>query len=104
MINLSPDKGRVFEEAFRALKPGGRLIVSDIVLTEELPESVRRSERAYVACVAGAILKDEYLKLIERAGFQNVRVVEEKVYRTNWCDEVEEGTVLSVTVYGVKKG
>lgn len=77
VINLSPDKKRVFQEAYRALRPGGRLMVSDIVLLRDLPESVRTNVQAYVECVSGAEKKDRYLKLIEEAGFREVRVMEE---------------------------
>jgi SAM-dependent methyltransferase len=77
VINLSPDKGRVFREAYRVLKPGGLLMVSDIVLTRELPESVRNSVEAYASCIAGASLKDEYLDLIRKAHFSDVAVLEE---------------------------
>ena len=74
VINLSPDKPGVFQEAFRVLKPGGRLMVADIVLTRELPEYVRASVEAYVGCVGGAVLKDEYLKAIKDSGFEDVQV------------------------------
>jgi len=77
VINLSPNKKRVFEEAYRALAPNGRLMVSDIVLLEELPEVVQKSVEAYGACVAGAEIKSKYLGLIEQAGFRDVKVVEE---------------------------
>jgi len=77
VINLSPDKPRVFREAFRVLKPGGRLMVSDIVLLKPLPEAVKRSVKAYVGCLAGAILKDKYINAIEAAGFAGVEVVDE---------------------------
>ena len=80
VINLSPDKPAAFREAFRALRPGGRLMVSDIVLLRELPDAVRKSMEAYVACVAGASLKDEYLEAIRGAGFQDVRIAEETTY------------------------
>jgi ubiquinone/menaquinone biosynthesis C-methylase UbiE len=80
VINLSPDKKRVFEEAFRVLKPDGRLMISDIVLLNELPEAVRQSVEAYVGCVAGAVIKAKYLELIRQAGFRDVRIVEEKLF------------------------
>jgi len=77
VINLSPDKKRVFEEAFRVLKSGGRLMVSDIVLLRKLPESIKKKAQAYVECLSGVEMKDKYLKLIEDAGFQEVKVIEE---------------------------
>jgi arsenite methyltransferase len=77
VINLSQHKDRVFTEAFRVLKPGGRLMVSDMVLLSPLPEDIRESVEAYVGCIAGASLKDEYLAAIRGAGFQNVSVVAE---------------------------
>jgi len=80
VINLSPDKKKVFQEAFRVLKPGGRLMVSDMVLLKELPEVIRRSVEAYVGCIAGAILKEEYLAAIEAAGFREIAVLGEDTY------------------------
>ncbi|MDD5397895.1 MAG: arsenite methyltransferase [Dehalococcoidia bacterium] len=77
VINLSPQKGRVFQEAFRVLKPGGRLMVSDIVLLEELPKNIMDSVAAYVGCVAGASKKGDYLDAISRTGFKDVKVVGE---------------------------
>ena len=80
VVNLSPDKARVFGEAYRALRPGGRLVISDLVLTKPLPDMVRQSIEAYVGCVAGASLKDEYLHFIRGAGFRDVEIVEERGY------------------------
>lgn len=80
VINLSPKKKRVFEEAHRVLAPNGRLMVSDIVLLSGLPEGLQRNAEAYGACISGAELKSAYLGLIEKAGFQNVKVVEETNY------------------------
>jgi arsenite methyltransferase len=76
VVNLVPDKRQVFADAFRVLKPGGRLSLSDIVLLGEVPIMLRDSVEAYVSCLSGAILKDEYLRLIEEVGFVDVRVVE----------------------------
>jgi arsenite methyltransferase len=80
VINLSPQKARVFAEAFRVLKPGGRLMVSDIVLLRKLPDAVRDSVAAYVGCLAGAVMKDEYVALIGAVGFEDVRVVDEACF------------------------
>jgi len=80
VINLSPNKKRVFEEAFRVLSPKGRLMVSDIVLLRELPESIRENVEAYAGCISGAEIKDKYIELIQKAGFQEVRIIEEKTY------------------------
>ena len=77
VINLSPDKSRVFKETFRALRTGGRVMVSDIVLLKELPDFIKNSPEAYVGCISGAIMKDEYLGAIREAGFQKVRIVGE---------------------------
>lgn len=80
VINLSPEKQKVFKEAFRVLKPGGRLMVSDLVLVKELPEIIRESVEAYVGCLAGAVNKKDYLNFIKTAGFQDVTVVSESNY------------------------
>jgi len=80
VINLSPDKPAVFREAFRVLKPGGRLMVSDIVLLKELPDFVKESVAAYVGCLSGAMLKDDYLGAVKAAGFKDVKVTEETTF------------------------
>lgn len=77
VINLAPDKPRVFAETFRALKPGGRLMISDIVLLQELPDFVKKSIEAYIGCLSGAIMRDAYIATIEAAGFQDVRIIGE---------------------------
>jgi len=80
VINLSPDKPAVFREAFRVLKPGGRLMVSDIVLLKELPDFIKESVAAYVGCISGAMLKDDYLGAIKSAGFKDVRIIEDATF------------------------
>jgi SAM-dependent methyltransferase len=80
VVNLSPDKAQVFREAYRALKPGGRMVVSDLVWLEPLPEALRRDVDLLVGCVAGASLKHDYLALIRAAGFRDVEVVHESGY------------------------
>jgi SAM-dependent methyltransferase len=121
VINLAPDKSRVFKEAFRVLKPGGRLMISDIVLLKELPGSIRESIEAYIGCVAGATKKDEYLKTIKNAGFRDVQVLEETSFPVEFLsndpvgkaiieklkmpiDEVKEigKSVISIRVQGRK--
>lgn len=80
VINLSTDKERVFNEAYRVLKPGGRLMISDIVLLKELPTFIKNSIDAYIGCLSGAIIKNEYLKLIQEAGFQEIRILDEAYF------------------------
>ncbi len=98
VINLSPDKARVLSEAYRVLKPGGRVMVSDMVLTSELPEDIRNSLAAYAGCVAGASLKEDYLMTIAKAGFESVEIVSEQ---SSGSGELE-GAILSVSVRAVK--
>ncbi len=80
VINLSPNKKRVFQEAFRVLRPGGRLMVSDIVLLKELPDEIKNSVAAYVGCVAGATVKEEYIEAIHGAGFEETKVLGETTF------------------------
>jgi len=80
VINLSPDKETVFQESFRVLKPGGRMMISDIVLLKELPDFLKNSVEAYIDCLSGAIKKEDYLKLIEKAGFSEVKILEERFF------------------------
>lgn len=94
VINLSPDKQAVFNEAFRVLKPGGRIMVSDLVLEKELPKAIKNSVEAYVGCIAGAIMKEQYLGHIKKAGFKNIEVIGEGRYL--------ESPVLSIKVSASK--
>jgi SAM-dependent methyltransferase len=121
VINLSPAKEKVFSEAYRVLKPGGRAMISDLVLSRDLPEPVARSLAAYAGCIAGASRKEEYLRLMEAAGFRDVRIVEETAFSFGGGEPdaraksiadaldippgaVQEaaGAILSVRVFGKK--
>jgi ubiquinone/menaquinone biosynthesis C-methylase UbiE len=79
VINLSTEKERVFDEAFRVLKSGGRAMISDIMLKENLPEKLRTNVALFAGCVAGAILEEDYLRMMRDAGFSDVQIVREKV-------------------------
>ena len=104
VINLSPDKPQVFREAFRALKPGGRLMVSDIVLRGELPQEVRESMEQYVGCVAGASQIDDYLGAICDAGFRDVTIVKdtsaESAFTGGEAEKLGEKGTLKLVVDG----
>ncbi len=80
VINLAPDKGKVFREAFRVLRPSGRMLISDIVLEASLPQETRDEVTTYTGCLGGAILKEEYLQQIRDAGFSDVRIVSEAAF------------------------
>ena len=80
VVNLSTDKPQVFSEVYRALKPGGRMMISDIVQLEPLPEAVLKSIEAYVGCIAGASLKQDYVSMIQGAGFRDVEILSETTF------------------------
>ncbi len=80
VINLSLDKKKVFQEAYRVLKPGGRIMVSDIVTLKELPEFIKQSVAAYVGCLSGALKKIVYIKAIKAAGFGDIKIIDEANY------------------------
>ena len=102
VINLSPDKSAVFREACRVLRPGGRLLISDLVTVGELPDDVRQSAAAWAACLAGAMARDAYLAAIREAGFAGVEVVSECPFEAPEMDDRLRGKIVSVKVKGFK--
>jgi len=83
VINLSSDKDRVLAEAFRVLRPGGRLTVSDIVVRGEMPAAIRRSVELWIGCVAGALEDSEYREKLAKAGFEEIDLEPTRVYRVD---------------------
>ncbi len=102
VINLTADKLASYREIHRVLKPGGRILISDLVTEGVLPEDVRRSFAAWADCLAGALEKDIYLETIRRAGFAQVSVVSESPYEAPEMDSRLQGKILSVKVRAVK--
>jgi SAM-dependent methyltransferase len=98
VINLSPDKLRTYQEAHRVLKPGGRILISDLVTEGELPDDVKKSFDAWAGCIAGALEKSEYLDTIKKAGFKNVSVVSQNTFYESGLDERLVGKITSVKV------
>jgi SAM-dependent methyltransferase len=96
VINLSADKDRVLAEAFRVLKPGGRLAVSDVVVRGEIPTQIRRSVELWIGCVAGALEEREYRDKLVAAGFEGVDLEPTRVYRVEEAREFLAGAGLDV--------
>ena len=106
VINLSPDKAQVFRDAFRVLKSGGRLAISDIVATAELPDEARRDLALYTGCMAGASLIGDLESMMERAGFDQVRITpkdESRAFIRDWAPGSKiEDFVVSAHIEAVK--
>lgn len=106
VINLSPNKARVFQEAWRILKPGGRLAISDVVATVELPEAMRNDPLLIAGCMGNASLIDDLEAMIKAAGFEQVRIEpkdESKEFIRDWApDHNITDYVVSATIEGVK--
>ncbi|WP_047419905.1 arsenite methyltransferase [Cellulophaga sp. Hel_I_12] len=117
VLNLVPNKEKVFKDIYRVLKPGGHFSISDIVLVGELPASLLKDAEMYAGCVAGAIQKSQYLKLIENNGFKAVKIQKEKTIvipddilekylSKNEIQAFKESKtgIFSITVYAEKEG
>ena len=102
VINLSPDKSKVFQEAYRALKPKGRLTVSDIVSEGALPDEIKTDSNAWACCIGGALEQQEYLEKIKKAGFEDIEIVSSReFYIENKANQTKE-KLLSITVKAYK--
>jgi SAM-dependent methyltransferase len=108
VINLSPDKKQVFSEAFRVLKPGGRLAISDVVASTELPEDMKQDLALYSGCMAGASLIADLQEILEQCGFEKINIApkdESKDFIKDWAPgRGVEDYVLSATIEAVKPG
>jgi arsenite methyltransferase len=106
VINLSPEKERVFSEAFRVLKPGGRLAISDVVTTIELPEDIKNDMVFYTGCIAGASSIQTIESILNKIGFDNIQIkpkAESKTFIRNWMPGTKiEDYVVSASIEAVK--
>jgi arsenite methyltransferase len=102
VINLSGNKDRVMSEAFRVLKPGGRFAVSDVVRLREVPGDVKKNMELWIGCVAGALLKDDYVSKLQAAGFVDVEVEVTREYRAAEAQTFLESSGLDVESYAAQ--
>jgi SAM-dependent methyltransferase len=102
VINLVPDKGQVFREIARVLRPGGRLVISDILLDAELPEALRRDVLAYVGCVSGAMLRETYFDQVRAAGMTGIEVLSDVDFLAAVGDALPEEVVELMRRTGVR--
>lgn len=102
VINLAPDKSRVFREAYRILRPQGKLVVSDMVAGQALSDEMRNNLDAWAGCIAGALEQEEYLGKIKEAGFRDLQVVSNREFYVEDSDSKEMVKLLSLTVKAFK--
>ncbi|MFW6118414.1 MAG: arsenite methyltransferase [Chloroflexota bacterium] len=102
VINLAPDKAKVFREAYRVLKPGGRLTVSDIVSEGAMPDEIKNDSNAWASCIGGALEQQEYLEKVKEAGFENVQVLSSKEFYIEGEGSQALTKLLSITVKAYK--
>jgi len=103
VINLSPDKLQTFKEAFRVLRPGGRLLVSDLVTEGMLPDDIKKSFEAWGACIAGALEKNKYLDTIKKAGFGHAEIISQNRYTEKEMESRLIGKITSIKVRAYKQ-
>jgi ubiquinone/menaquinone biosynthesis C-methylase UbiE len=115
VLNLVPDKEKAFAEIFRVLKPGGHFSISDVVLSGKLPEKIQHAAEMYAGCVSGAASMQDYLEIIQKAGFSEITIKKEKPIQipedilANYLTDEEisqylqnPDTIKSITVFGRK--
>ncbi len=102
VINLTPDKNVAYQEVYRVLKPGGRILVSDLVTKGFIPQEIRRSFQAWSECVGGALPQDEYLNTIKEAGFRDVEIIQKHFFTEAGMDERLIGKIISVQLKATK--
>ncbi|HEU5170561.1 MAG TPA: arsenite methyltransferase [Gemmatimonadales bacterium] len=104
VINLSADKGRVMHEAFRVLKPGGRLAISDVVVRGEMPPAVRKNMELWVGCIAGALEEREFQRLLAEVGFTDISLEPTRIYQIDDARAFLEGAGLDAEVVARQVG
>lgn len=102
VINLSTDKLKTYKEAYRVLKPSGRILISDIVTQGELPEKIKKNMDAWASCIAGALDKNEYLQIIKKSGFKDISIISEDKFLNQQYDDNISDKIKSIKIKGYK--